>query len=325
VSKLYDLNDLENFFVKDLKDNIKVDFPNESGSVEVEKTIISDDIFLYKNSFNFKDDVSLESSSSEEGLCINIVLDGSLKYTDKILDEQTNKCANSMFVKYINQSQSLFEVNKDSILKDIGIIIKGDFLQEFFLEKISNKELVLKNYEKNISTNFKTAQTNLKTKILAHEIFNSPYEGELHKIYLQSKVYEIVFHELSDILQVNRLKNIKKEVKLTKEDIYALQKAKSLICEKRFFLNLPKLSKEVALNEFKLKYGFKKLFNTTPGALILEFRMLEARKLLESSELNITEISKLVGYKYVQSFTTAFKKRFNVNPKEFIKSRKYYY
>lgn len=325
MSKLYDLNDLENFFVKDLKDNIKVDFPNESGSVEVEKTIISDDIFLYKNSFNFKDNVSLESSSSEEGLCINIVLDGSLKYTDKILDEQTNKCANSMFVKYINQSQSLFEVNKDSILKDIGIIIKGDFLQEFFLEKISNKELVLKNYEKNISTNFKTAQTNLKTKILAHEIFNSPYEGELHKIYLQSKVYEIVFHELSDILQVNRLKNIKKEVKLTKEDIYALQKAKSLICEKRFFLNLPKLSKEVALNEFKLKYGFKKLFNTTPGALILEFRMLEARKLLESSELNITEISKLVGYEYVQSFTTAFKKRFNVNPKEFIKSRKYYY
>ncbi len=117
MSKLYDLNDLENFFVKDLKDNIKVDFPNESGSVEVEKTIISDDIFLYKNSFNFKDNVSLESSSSEEGLCINIVLDGSLKYTDKILDEQTNKCANSMFVKYINQSQSLFEVNKDSILK----------------------------------------------------------------------------------------------------------------------------------------------------------------------------------------------------------------
>lgn len=46
MSKLYDLNDLENFFVKDLKDNIKVDFPNESGSVEVEKTIISDDIFF---------------------------------------------------------------------------------------------------------------------------------------------------------------------------------------------------------------------------------------------------------------------------------------
>lgn len=48
MSKLYDLNDLENFFVKDLKDNIKVDFPNESGSVEVEKTIISDDIFYIK-------------------------------------------------------------------------------------------------------------------------------------------------------------------------------------------------------------------------------------------------------------------------------------
>lgn len=37
MSKLYDLNDLENFFVKDLKDNVEVDFPNESGSVEVEK------------------------------------------------------------------------------------------------------------------------------------------------------------------------------------------------------------------------------------------------------------------------------------------------
>ena len=62
-------------------------------------------------------------------------------------------------------------------------------------------------------------------------------------------------------------------------------------------LLLKKLSKLVAINEFKLKSGFTHLFNTTPYAIVREYRMLSAKDLLHNSGLNINQIASEIGYK----------------------------
>jgi len=318
------LNNAEILIEQDKENKVCYNFPNSLGYVELEKSIINKDIFLIKNDIVLNKDTTLEASSKEEGLCISVTLNGRLSYKDQILNEKIDKQKNSMFVKYMNSSHSFYESKKDETIKEIGLVIKGDFLKKHFLEKLNDVDNVQKKYDENIPTVLKKSRTNMKTAILANEIYNSPFKGDLNNLFLQSKVYEIIYNEFSDILEKNS-SNEKEEIKFSTDDLEALYKAKALICEEKDFLSLPELSKKVALNEFKLKYGFKKFFNTSPGNMILEYRLQEAKKLLESTELNISEISSLVGYKYVQSFSTAFKKRFNVNPKDVMIKRKYYF
>jgi len=303
--------------------DVCIDLPKESGSVNINKNIISDDIILFKSRSHYKKKTFIKSLSKEENLSICINLDGQLYYKDYKLDETINKKANTMFVKYINNDYCSHEVKKDTKVNDIWITIKGEFLKKSFLEKLENVDQVQKNYEKDIPTLFKNKKTDIKTSILAHELWNSPYQGDLNKLFSQSKVYEIICNEFSDIFQKNEKPNT--NIKLSKNDIEALYKAKSLISEEETFISLSQLAKKVTLNEFKLKYGFKTLFNTSPGAMALEYKMQKAKRLLQSSEYNINEISSIIGYKYVQGFTMAFKKRFGINPKELMKSRKYYY
>jgi len=318
------LNNAEILIEQDKENKVCYNFPNSLGYVELEKSIINKDIFLIKNDIVLNKDTTLEAYSKEEGLCISVTLNGRLSYKDQILNEKIDKQKNSMFVKYMNSSHSFYESKKDETIKEIGLVIKGDFLKKHFLEKLNDVDNVQKKYDENIPTVLKKSRTNMKTAILANEIYNSPFKGDLNNLFLQSKVYEIIYNEFSDILEKNS-SNVKEEIKFSTDDLEALYKAKALICEEKDFLSLPELSKKVALNEFKLKYGFKKFFNTSPGNMILEYRLQEAKKLLESTELNISEISSLVGYKYVQSFSTAFKKRFNVNPKDIMIKRKYYF
>ena len=116
-----------------------------------------------------------------------------------------------------------------------------------------------------------------------------------------------------------------KKTILTKDDIEALHAIKSLIMQDKRNFSINELSKKTAMNQTKLKYGFKELFNTTPGNMMLEARMYEAKRLLEKSECSVTEIAQITGYKYIQNFSNAFMKFFGTNPKEVMKSRKYYY
>jgi len=318
------LKNLDLLFVNDTSNNYIFDLPDNSGTIGIEKNMVNNDILLYKNNLNFNKDTKVNCSSKEEGLCIDITLDGEINYTDNILEEKIKKQKDTMFVKYVNSSESTYESRENIDNKNIAIVIKGDFLNKYLFEKIKEADNLQEKYSKNIPTVLKKTTANIKTLLLANEIYNSQFQGDLNTLFLQSKVFEIIYNEFNDILKY-KPQTLNNDIKLTKEDIEALYMAKTLITEEKYFVNLSELSKKVALNEFKLKYGFKKFFNTSPGAMIIDYRMQEAKELLETTEFSINEISKLVGYKYIQSFSNAFYKKFGVRPKDIMKSRKYYY
>ena len=163
-----------------------------------------------------------------------------------------------------------------------------------------------------------------KLAFLAKEIYNSPFKGELNSLYLQGKVYELLHNEFANLIS-EKEEISSSTMKFSNADIQALHKAKKIMQTSQNKISIIQLSRKVALNEHKLKYGFKKLFNTTPYSLMLERRMYEAKELLESSDLNVSEVADKVGYKYIQSFSMAFTKFFGQSPKDLMKSRKYYY
>lgn len=83
--------------------------------------------------------------------------------------------------------------------------------------------------------------------------------------------------------------------------------------------SLKSLVREVGLNEFKLKKGFKELFGTTVISYLTERRMLEASNLLIDTELSVYEVASNCGYESVQSFIKAFKKKYGLPPEKYRK------
>lgn len=80
---------------------------------------------------------------------------------------------------------------------------------------------------------------------------------------------------------------------------------------------IPQLSKKALMNEFKLKRGFKFLFGKTIHDFHLEVRMNEAKRLMRETSETLEEIAKKIGYQYLSSFISVFKKLYNVTPATF--------
>jgi len=76
------------------------------------------------------------------------------------------------------------------------------------------------------------------------------------------------------------------------------------------------LARACGMNSFSLKQGFKQLFGTTMHALHQYERMRLAWRLIESSEMNVTEAGEHVGYANLSHFGIAFKKQFGLLPSE---------
>ena len=79
--------------------------------------------------------------------------------------------------------------------------------------------------------------------------------------------------------------------------------------------SLLSLAKQTGINSFKLKQGFRQVFNTTVFGYLYAYRMEEARRLLGLGELSVTQVAQTVGYSHPGKFAAAFKKKFGITPK----------
>lgn len=106
-------------------------------------------------------------------------------------------------------------------------------------------------------------------------------------------------------------------MKLKKEDIERIRLAKDLLVKsRRYHITINDLSRETQMNRTKLQYGFKELFGVSIDDYRIKLRMEKAKELLEQTEKSVKEISVLVGYKSMGSFSTMFKKVYNMSPSE---------
>jgi len=70
----------------------------------------------------------------------------------------------------------------------------------------------------------------------------------------------------------------------------------------------------VGINRNELTAGFKAQFGLTPNAFSVSLRMKEARALLDSGKLSISEIARHVGYSSYASFAHAFRAYYGEAP-----------
>jgi AraC-like DNA-binding protein len=101
-------------------------------------------------------------------------------------------------------------------------------------------------------------------------------------------------------------------------DVPAIELAKSLIDKDPVtHLHIPILADRAGINEFKLKLGFRELFQTSPYQYRLNLCLKKAQQLLEDTDDTIDQIAAKVGFDTYNGFSTAFKKAFRVAPTEY--------
>lgn len=296
--------------------------PAKLGKSKIIETKIDENIFLLKSDIQPNQNMQFNTSSVVNGLYLYFHLKGDLKYKSSLSKYEITHKNNFRTASILNNEKGVHNLQKDSNIKNLAIIIKKEFLEQNIPNITDNK--IFKSLEdKNCALLLNQERTDSLTNILVKELYETKYQGSLERIFIHSKVLEILFIELNNIFGKNTDSIKDDKIIFDNYDIEAIKESKKILLDN--IQNPPsiiELAKYVKLNEFKLKVGFKKLFKTTPYKLLYNHRMLIAKKLLETSDMNVTQIANEVGYKYVHNFSKVFLKKFNISPKKLILQRK---
>lgn len=82
------------------------------------------------------------------------------------------------------------------------------------------------------------------------------------------------------------------------------------------------LAQSVNVNRSYLTDLFKQNLDLTPSEYIRNFRITQARHLLESSELSIDQVAEHCGYQRTNSFTRVFKRTYGISPRQYRQQSK---
>jgi len=284
---------------------------------------INEELFIIKSKLKVQSDLKVESSTNINGLIFGYNLNGYSEHKSKHSNSHLKLSKNDSFLAIMNKENNISYTSK-GILTKVCFVIKKEFIEKNIQDNMI-KDLIFSSLEEKLCENLLfQRKINPYINLLLNDIYKHPFDGSLSNIYLQSRVLELVFLELESI--VKDKKDFVKNIKLDDYDIEAIKNAKDILLTN--IKNPPsiiELAKMVRVNDFKLKKGFKEVFQTTPYNLLLDYRLEYAKKLLSESDLSVGEIAQKVGYKYTASFSAAFIKKYGVTPKSIMKSKNYYY
>ncbi|MGD9824292.1 helix-turn-helix domain-containing protein [Desulfobacter sp.] len=85
--------------------------------------------------------------------------------------------------------------------------------------------------------------------------------------------------------------------------------------------SLEKLSKMTCMTPAKLQAGFRQIYGKSVFNYFREYRMQKAMQLLDETRTNVSQTAWHVGYTNVSHFSEAFRKRFGILPKQYLKNR----
>ena len=194
----------------------------------------------------------------------------------------------------------------------LSIDIDSKFFKDLMLSNADDAHDLFNNFTKGQSYQSILMVQPRMLEVVNH-ILECPFKGLTRYLFIEAKVLELL------ALQIDQIKSSGLIVDaISRTDVEKLSALKNYI-ESNYLepLSLAGLCKSFSLNEFKLKKGYKQLFNSTVFGHINALRMERARQLLLQKQMTVSEIANFIGYKSIGSFSSEYKKRFGYAPSRF--------
>ncbi|VEP13006.1 Transcriptional family [Hyella patelloides LEGE 07179] len=158
--------------------------------------------------------------------------------------------------------------------------------------------------------------TTIAMQTVLHQILHCPFHDITKKIYLESKVWELMALLIEE--EKERHQSKRSAFTLKPDDIDRIYHAKEILTQQsdRPPLLLD-LARQVGLNDCTLKRGFREVFGTTAFGYLHDYRLEQARQLLLENRFNVSEIAIQVGFGSCSYLSRVFRRKYGVSPKQY--------
>ena len=266
----------------------------------------------------FNENVRISDYVSEPVLSLHFMLNGLIEYKVKNTRSMiANNGRNNIWI--LNGGHFGYSTYKKNINCSVfGINIKHNFFKELtnkypdLLSELYNR--CIKGETLNLNPQYQF--TTIEMINIISQIRRAKLMGYSSQIYTEAKILELLAIQLN--YKSDYQKNSSRFHCKSIDDVEKIHEAKKiLLADLQQTPSILELSRKVGVNENKLKYGFKEVFNQTVYGCLFDYKMELASMLLLETNKSILEIAYECGYSSASHFNQAFKRKFAINPRAF--------
>lgn len=223
----------------------------------------------------------------------------------------------SYFTIY-DQEKSLPLVIHSEACKMVYVSIPPEYVHELLID--DRKNLVKHGFNGFGVKEYSVKDINFSTDLVLDNILSpSALPNLLKSVYFKSKIIELLSftYDVEEEHLYEACPFLKE-----KDNVERIKNARNILIDS--LDNPPSLAglaKEIGMNEYNLKIGFKNVYGLPPFKYLQEYRLNYAKNLLGQGQWQVAEIADKIGYKTSSHFIEAFRKKFGNTPKKFMQEK----
>lgn len=162
--------------------------------------------------------------------------------------------------------------------------------------------------------NYSIEQVPLPAETVLESLAGREVPTALKSVYYRAKVMELLSY-CYNVPEADRFEAC--PFLKDQENIVKIKEAKRILIEQMDQPpTLKELSKEIGMNEYNLKVGFKNIYGMPPYQYLKEYKLNLSKSLLQKG-LKVNEIADRIGYNSSSHYIEAFRKRFGTTPRKY--------
>jgi AraC family transcriptional activator of pyochelin receptor len=257
-------------------------------------------------SWDTTNDVELLNCDTPDSVNINFFLNGRIDTRFSGISHELNMRPGQHNIVFSPEGKDKSVLKRNQSMRMFHVSLN----KEFFTSCIGNDDawsermLTELYHNRPVSGSSYNKETTIQMAQLISSVQNCTVRGPMRNLLIQARLLELL------ALQMDQFRTpLPIQESLRPQETEKLHQLK-IYLDTNFLseLSLSQLSRIVALNEFKVKKGFKELFKTTVFSYVRKLRMEYAQRLLLDSSRSVDEVAQALGYEHPQHFSIAFKK-----------------
>ncbi|NJK28640.1 MAG: helix-turn-helix transcriptional regulator [Acaryochloridaceae cyanobacterium CSU_3_4] len=273
------------------------------------------DLGVYR--YDLEQDLKLFEQQNEGASwsVLSFFVSGNVKTTLRGVTDQVDELAERTYLSCCLNTPETEEWIGGECLTRLQICLDPKhFLKNFIPEQLSPLPLEVRQAaEGTIQPYYYSGRMTPAMKAIAQQILNCPYSGIMQRFYLEGKALELMTLQFEQLRDQSRTPT--PQVFLKSDDLDRIHQARDILIAN--FTDPPsllELARRVAINDHKLKQGFRRVFGTTVFGYLHDYRLQQSQSLLQTCKMSVGEVARQIGFVDQSHFAAAFRKKFGLNP-----------
>lgn len=274
---------------------------------------------LYISDFQVKESFTSYSESAQPGFGFGFWMSGKTFGSGEHTPSHTYEAQGTTPILYSTDSFGVTREQKGSYRRSVILAIEPEILHFLLRGTLEHLPKDFRIFLEGSNPGMFNSDSRITATIspVLEDLFNCPLEGATRRLFLESKAMELLALRLDQTAVLEKAN--RKSHELRPDDVERIRfAAKKLSLDLVNPPSLFELSASVGISHAKLTNGFKQVFGATPFEYLRQIRLNQAKILLETHQLNVTESAFTVGYNSLSSFARAFRYQYGYNPHECI-------